>query len=484
MSLRGTLFAGVVSNGASAAVISILQIVQLLVLTRLLAPLDFGLMGMASVVIGCATLIADMGIGTAIIHRQSITTEDLSGLYWLSILSGIAVFVALWALTPVISDVYREPRLIKIIFCLSFLFLIVPLGQQFQVLMEKALEFRHLANIEVFGAGVGVVVAIVMALVRSDVLALVGGVLAGACAKAFVLAAIGWKRWRPSLIFRWQDLKGFVFFGLHHSGQRSANYITSNIDFFLIGSLLGAQPLGYYNVAYNLASLPSSKINAVLSRVFFPTFAVVQSDVGKLRKGYLQMQEFTSMVNIPLLLGMAAVAPAAIPLFFGASWAPSIILLQILVVVGLSRAIGGTVGSLLLAMGRPGLGFRWSILILFIQVPGIYIGVLSGSAVGVATAFAILACVYLVLHYVILIRSLLGSCLRDYVMTIWPYFWMSAIMAIAMIGIATALPNWPPLDRLLVQTASGIAIYAALLWRWKKPLLLDATQLAFARDKQ
>jgi peptidoglycan biosynthesis protein MviN/MurJ (putative lipid II flippase) len=122
-------------------------------------------------------------------------------------------------------------------------------------------------------------------------------------------------------------------------------------------------------------------------------------------------------------------------------------------------------------------------LILFIQVPGIYIGVLSGSAVGVATAFAILACVYLVLHYVILIRSLLGSCLRDYVMTIWPYFWMSAIMAIAMIGIATALPNWPPLDRLLVQTASGIAIYAALLWRWKKPLLLDATQLAFARDK-
>ena len=69
----------------------------------------------------------------------------------------------------------------------------------------------------------------------------------------------------------------------------------------------------------------------------------------------------------------------------------------------------GTVGSLLLAMGRPELGFRWSLLIVCIQVPGIYIGVLSGSTVGVGIGFAILACIYLVLNYVVLIRNLLGS---------------------------------------------------------------------------
>jgi len=484
MSLKEKLFTGIIFSGTSAAVIGILQIVQLLVLTRLLTPSDFGLMGMAIVVIGCATLIADMGIGTAIIHQQSITKENLSGLYWLNILSGSAVFFALLFLTPVVIDVYREPRLSNVIFPLSFLFLIVPLGQQFQVLLEKALEFRRLANIEVFAACVGVVVAIALGLIRSDVLALVGGTLASAAAKAFMLAAIGWKQWRPSLIFRWRDLKGFVSFGLQHSGQRSVNYITAHVDVFLIGSLLGAQTLGYYSVAFNLVNLPSSKINTILSRVFFPAFAVVQTDIGKIRKGYLRMQEFASMVNIPLLLGMAVVAPVAIPLFFGSSWAPTVILLQILVVVGLSRSIGGTVGSLLLALGRPKLGFKWSLLIVCIQVPGIYTGVVSGSAVGVAGAFAILACVYLVLNYAVLIRNLLGSCLRDYVMTIWPYLWMSAIMASTIIGVSTVLSNFPPTILLLFQTALGLAIYAALLWRKKKPVLLDVTQVAFARVNQ
>jgi O-antigen/teichoic acid export membrane protein len=482
MLLKKRLLDGVKSAGFSAAVVNVLHLVQLLVLARLLAPSDFGLMGMAGVVVGYATLVADMGIGSAIIHRQSITKESLSSLYWLSILLGIAVFFALWSLTSVVVAVYSEPRLGNVMFLLTFLFLITPIGQQFQILLEKTLEFGRLAKIEVGAAGIGAIVAIGIGLARSDVFALVGGTLADAGAKALMLVVIGWKEWRPSLIFRWKDVKGYVGFGLYHAGQRSVNYMTANVDFFLIGSLLGAQALGYYKVAYDLANLPSSKINAALSRVFFPAFAVVQNDIERLKRGYLQMQEFTSMVNIPLLLGMAVVAPVAIPLLFGPWWAPSALLLQILVVVGLSRSIGGTVGPLLLAMGRPGIGFQWSILIVFIQVPGIYIGVLSGSAVGVATAFAILACVYLVLNYVLLIRTLLGSCIRDYVMRIWPYVWMSTITATAVIGVSMFLSFLPPPLLLLVQITSGVAIYTVLLWHKKKPLLLDATRLVFVRD--
>jgi PST family polysaccharide transporter/lipopolysaccharide exporter len=189
------------------------------------------------------------------------------------------------------------------------------------------------------------------------------------------------------------------------------------------------------------------------------------------------MQEFTSMFNIPLLLGMAVVAPVAIPLIFGVSWTPSVLLLQILVIVGLSRAVGGTVGALLLARGKPELGFKWSILIVCIQLPGIYAGVLSGGTVGVAVAFAVLACVYLVLNYVILIRNLLGPCMRDYFMAIWPFFLMSAIMAGVMIGVTAVLSHMSPPFLLIFQAGAGLAVYLVLLWHKKKPLLLEATQL-------
>jgi PST family polysaccharide transporter/lipopolysaccharide exporter len=132
---------------------------------------------------------------------------------------------------------------------------------------------------------------------------------------------------------------------------------------------------------------------------------------------------------------------------------------------------------LLLARGKPELGFQWSILIVCIQLPGIYTGVLSGGAVGVAVAFAVLACVYLVLNYVILIRNLLGPCMRDYIMAIWPYILMSAIMAGVMIGVTAVLPHlWPPF-LLIFQTGAGLAVYALLLWHRKKPLLLEATEL-------
>jgi len=473
--------AGVKSAGSSGALINILQLLQLVVLARLLAPSDFGLMGMATVVIGFANLFADMGTGSAIVHRQDVTKKSLSTLYWLNMLLGFTVFCVMWAVTPLVVAIYSEPRLGDVMFWVSLLFLIAPIGQQFQVLLEKKLEFGLLAKIEVTAASVGTIVAIAMALTGSGVFALVWGALANSGAKALMLAVIGWKRWRPSPFFRLNDLQGYLGFGLYHVGQRSVNYITANVDFLLIGRFLGPQALGYYTLAYHLVNLPSSRLNAVIARVFFPVFAQVQNDNIKLRHGYLRMQEFTSMVSIPILLGMAVVAPVAVPFLFGNSWAQSILLVQILTVVGLSRSIAGTVGPLLLAKGRTDLGFKWSLLIVAIQIPGISVGVLSGSTVGVAVAFAILACFYFALNYFILIRTLLGSCLKDYGMTIWPFFWMSLIMGGMMVGISVISASMRPPLLLAVQIASGLSVYVALVWYKNKQFLIEMSQLVFDR---
>jgi lipopolysaccharide exporter len=480
---KEALMAGVRSAGSSTVIINILQLVQLFVLARLLAPSDFGLMGMVTVVMGFASVILDLGIGNAIIHRQGVTGQSLSSLYWLNLLVGLILFCAMWAIAPLIVGIYAEPRLSGIIFWLSLIFLITPVGQPFQTLLEKHLEFGQLAKIETAAAGVGVIMAIAMALAGGRVFALVLGVLANSGAKALLLAVIGGATWKPSLRFSFADLEGYVSFGLNHVGQRAVNYLTANIDFFLIGSFLGAQTLGYYALAYNLASLPSAKINAVIARVFFPVFTQVQNDIVKLRDGYLRTQKLTSMIHIPVLFGMAIVAPVAVPLFFGEAWAESVLLLQILTIVGLFRAVAGTVGPLLLASGRPDLGFKWSLMIVAFQVPGLYLGLLTGGAVGVAAAFAMLQCFYFPLNYLILIRTLLGACLRDYVMTIWPFVWMSMIMAITMIGVSMASTSMPAPLLLAVEVASGASVYVALVWYRNPRILVDMGYLVFDRRR-
>src|SRR5437773_3248144 len=479
MTLKGQSVKSITFTGASTAIIGALNFFQMVVLARLIKPSDFGLMGMVNVVVGFAGLFADMGIGAAIIQRQDVSRRSLSTLYWLNVWVGFVLFGLLLSFTPVVVRFYKEPRLGPLLVWASLLFLIAAFGQQFQVLREKELEFGQLAKIEIVAAGFGVLTAVWRGWAGAGAFALVGGALANTGARTLILVFTGFRRWRPSLEFGWQDVKGYLTFGFNYSGQRSFNYISANIDFMLIGRFLGAQALGYYTLAYNLANLPSSKINAVISRVFFPVFSRLQDDIGKLKSGYLRMQEFTSMVNIPILFGMAVVAPLAIPLFFGPSWHQSVLLLQVLSVVGLARSIAGTVGPLLLARGRTDVGFKWSVLLAAMQIPGIYLGVRSGSALGVAIAFAVLQCLYLSLNYLILVRKLLGPCLKEYILQIWPSFWMSIVMALPTMAISTLSSRLSPPWLLAVSIVVGASLYFALAWYRKKPFIKDMTQLVF-----
>lgn len=482
MSFKRSIFQSVRAAGLSAFGTNFLLLLQWIVLARLLEPEDFGLMSMLTVFLGFLSLLAELGIPSAIIHRQDINRETLATFYWVSWLLGAMVFSLVWVLAPVAVQLFGEPRLDRLIYWGSFVLLVVPIGQQHQVLMEKQLRFGELARIEVVSGGISLLVAVFSALLGYGALSLVWGFLVNALAKSILYFVVGWQFWRPSFVFLGGTLRRHWSFGLHYVGQRLVNYVQSNIDFALIGTFIGAEALGAYTLAYNLANLPSSKINAVFSRVFFPVLSSLQKDVAALRKGYLQLQEATSMVNIPFSVAMAAIAPVAIPLWFGHQWQTSVLLLQILCVVGAGRAISGTIGPLLLASGRTDLGFRWSLLIVSLQVPGIYLGVVSGSAVGVAIAFAALQIVYVILNYLILVRTLIGPCLRAYVGKMWPFVWMSAAMGGAMIVVANALHFAGDTVVLFSEIVIGASVYAGLMWLVKKPFLVELSALSLGKD--
>lgn len=481
MGFKGPIFQAVQAAGFSAVFTNALLLLQWVVLARILEPTDFGLMSMLTVFLGFLSIFAELGIPGAIIHRQDISQESLATLYWVSLLLGAIVFSFVWVMAPFVVRIYREPRLDRLIFWGSFLLLIVPIGQQHQTLMEKQLKFRTLSRIEVVSGCISLFVAIATALVGSGALSLVWGVLANALAKSMLCLVVGWRTWSPSFVFLGRTLHEHRSFGLNYVGQRLLNYVTANIDFVLIGAFIGAEALGAYTLAYNLANLPSSRINAIFSRVFFPVLSCFQKDLDPLRRGYFQLQEVTSMVNIPLSIGMAVVAPVAIPLWFGHQWQTSVLLLQILCVVGVGRAISGTIGPLLLACGRTDLGFRWSLLIVSLQVPGIYLGVVSGSVVGVAIAFAVLQIVYVVLNYLILVRELVGPCLGAYAARIWPSFWMSLVMGAMMIVVGYTLSFAGNMIVFFCELAVGASLYAGFVWLVKKPFLLELSAFSLKR---
>ena len=368
MSLKQKAVSGVKWTTFSSVIVAILQIVQLVILARLLEPTVFGLMAITSVVIGFAQAFLDMGISNAIIHKQEVSHTQLSSLYWLNVLSGIVLFLIVSLCAPVVALFYQEAELTNIIILVAMTFLIQPFGQQFIVLWQKELKFNDIAKVDILTKLVALIVSIVFAYYNYGVYALVYGVLAGTILQTLVFVYKGLREYTISFVFRLSDVREFLSFGLYQMAEKTLNYFNSQIDTLLIGKLLGVETLGVYNIAKQIIMKPIQIINPIVSKVTFPVMAKIQNDTDRLKEIYLKAINLLSSINFPIYLFMLITAPQLVPLMFGEQWVDAIIIVQILSIYGALRSIGNPVGSLLLAKGRADWGFYWN-LGLFFYVP-------------------------------------------------------------------------------------------------------------------
>lgn len=479
MTLKHQAITGVKWNTLTTLLSTIFQLVSYIVLARILQPADFGLMAMATVIIGFAQSFSDAGISSAIIYRQDATTDQLSSLFWLNIWTGILVFVLIVCLEPLILLLFSEPRLPSILYTVALTFLIIPWGKQFEILLQKDLNFAVLSKIQIVALTISTAVTVCTALLGYGVWSLVWGQLSLAILSTFMLALVGYRWYRPQIHFKRNDLKGYLNFGLFQMGERCVNFFAERFDQLILASLLGAQGLGYYNFAFNIINIPLSRINPIINKVIFPVFAQIQDNALHLKAGYLKVLRLLISVNAPLLIGIAIVSPLAIPLIFGTKWTASVIILQILSIVALSRSIGNPVGSLILAKGRAELGFKWNLGLTMIQIPALYIGAKLGGAMGVALALALVQILLSIFNYLVLIRTLLGPCLREYIQSLWPALWMSGIMAMTASAINILFQTVSQPVTLIAQLLCGALVYLSLFFCFQKDLFNEIQAMLF-----
>lgn len=462
--LRAQAVSGVKWNGFATVTGAILQFLALAVLARLLDPRDFGLMSMAVVVTGFGNLFMDAGFGNAIIHRQDATRRELSTLYWLNVLVGLALFGAVFASTPLVSWYYDEPAVAPVLRWAAGVFLIAPWGQQFKSLLRREMRFRALSQIEIAQNLAYAVVAVLLAFRGLGVMSLVYATLARAVIATAALGAVAAAAGLlPGLRFVPADLERFRSFGLFQLAERSVNYIGNNVDYLIVGRFLGSEALGFYMLAYNIIRAPLQYLNPVVTSVAFPAFARVQDDDRVLRLGYRRIIRYLSGVTFPMMAGMMVVAPLFIHVFFGARWLPAAPVVQVFCLLGALKGIGNPTGSLLLAKGRADLGFYLNVVTLvgltacnYIGVRWGIIGVAAGSALFILAMFPV---------GVLLRKYLIGLTLREYV----DAFATALTASVVMIGL-TLLVRWflggvgAPELQLGTVVATGVLTYAAALW--------------------
>lgn len=471
--LRHRATSGIKWNGAAAATQALLQFLTIAVLARLLQPEDFGLMSMAVVVTGFAALFEDAGVSNAIIYRQDASEEELSTLYWFNVLAGLALFLIVYLVTPFAVLYFQEPDLDAVLRLTAVAFLITPWAQQFAVLLQRELDFRTLSLQRMGEQVVYSAAVITFAVLGFGVMSLVFGHLIRAGAHTLLLLGAAIRRQiLPRFHFVIRDLDRFLSFGLFQVGERSLNYVGNNVDYLIVGRLLGADALGFYTLAYNLVRSPSILLNPVVTTVAFPTFARVQHDNVWLRRGYRQVIRYISSVTFPMMAGLLVVAPLFVPIVYGSRWAPAVSVVQILCLLGALKSLGNPTGSLLLAKGRADWGFYLNL----VTMVGLTAFNLVGSRWGIE-GVAASSVVFLIVMFPVgvhLRRLLIGLGLGEYVRSFAPALGASLVLVLGTVVIAAFLPDGlAPSARLPILIAAGIVAYGAALARLDRGFVRD-----------
>jgi len=369
---------------------------------------------------------------------------------------------------------YRESALTPVLEWSAVTFLLIPLGQQFLSLLQRDLRFRALSVIQILRSVAYATVAITLAIYGFGVMSLVWGTLFAEAlvAGALLIVAVN-SNWLPHLHFRLADLRPFLSFGLFQMGERTLNYLGNNVDYLIIGRFLGAEPLGYYTLAYSIMRLPLLYVNPVVVTVAFPTFARVQDQDGRLRRGYAKILRYLSAANFPLMAGMFVVAPLFVTVIYGTRWLPAVPVIQIFAALGALKTLGNPLGSLLLAKGRADLGFYMNA----VAVVGYAASNLLGIRYGITgVAFSSLVFSVLILFPIDFYFRwyLIRMPARDFFVAIRKAAVASGAVGIVVTACKLVLPDTNAVVTLITLAGIGATTYAAILWSFDRQFLIEA----------
>jgi len=372
----------VVSHGLKFAI----SIVATSILARLLSPKDYGLIGMVAVVTNFVALFKDLGLSLATVQRPEITSRQVSTLFWLNVLLSLMAMTVLFALAPVLSWFYGEPRLTLITLVTATGFVIGGLTVQHEALLKRQMRFYALSVISSTAMVVGYVVGIIFAWNGFSFWSLVFSQLTLLITNSVLVWIVC--RWRPGLPSRNTGVRSMLSFGGHITAYSTINYFSKNADNLLIGKFWGSSPLGLYNKAAQLVGLPTEQITEPLMGVVIPTLSRLGDSVERYRNAYQRIMEKVLIIVMPAVGLIIVTADWIVAIVLGGQWKEAVPILVFMCIAGLFQPVMATGGWLLVTQGRGRDMFSWSLINAPISVLSILAG-LKWGAVGVAASYSI-----------------------------------------------------------------------------------------------
>lgn len=356
--------------------------ISTLILVRLLAPKDFGMVAMATSFIALLEMFAAFGFDVALIQNQNAPEDHYHTAWTLNAGMRLCIMLFMMAIAEPVARFYRQPVLFWVVLALSLASPIGALENIGVVAFRKELNFRREFIFQLSRKLAAITVVVPMALWLHSYWALVAGTLVGRLTGTVMSYFMHPFRPRFSVsgagaLFRfskWMLLNNFLAF------------VRVRASDFLVGRVLGPATLGLYNVSAEFANLPTTELGAPINRVLLSGFSRIGNDPPALSSAYQNAIGLVATVVVPAAAGIFSVANLLVPVVLGVKWAGAAPLLKLLSFNGAMTVIEGGVYTMMLAIGYPHDVTRINGIYVAVQVCLMLLLVGSFGAIGVAYA--------------------------------------------------------------------------------------------------
>lgn len=352
------------------AVQQLFSLTRLVILARVLAPQDFGLMGIALLSMATLETFSQTGFQQALIQKKCDIKSYLDSAWTFLVLRSFILFAILYFIAPFAAIFFDSPEAKPIIQVIGISVIFQAFTNIGVIYFQKELEFNKQFIYQLSGTLTDFFVAIVAALILKNVWAIVFGLLAGNAAMFIISYLI--HPYRPHLSLDIGKAKELFRYGKWVFGSSILVFLATQGDDIFVGKLLGLTSLGFYQMAYRISNLPATEITHVISQVMFPVYSKIQDDTSKLREAYLRILQFTAFISFPIAGLIFVLASDFTKIFLGEKWMPMVPAMQVLVFAGLVRSLAATSGYIFYAVGKTKIDTTLQIVRLFVLVVLIY----------------------------------------------------------------------------------------------------------------
>jgi len=267
--------------GGSAAIGALIQILQLLIMSKNLSPYELGLGAAAMSFVFLIQVYAEMGVANAVIHFDNWDEEKTSTFFLLNLMLCTLLASLVYVFSTPIASFLGEIKLDLMLQFLALNIFFMPLGRVFQAFVQKDLFYEYIAKVEIISKTLNLCVfSFFIFIYESGAWAII---IASVFSTLFTLSLYLYKKTsRPNILlkFSFQSVQEEVRFCLFYLADTLTSSLNNQLDVIMIGKFLGMEKLGVYALFKQICVKPYQIINPLAVKVTLPLLSKVKNDTA------------------------------------------------------------------------------------------------------------------------------------------------------------------------------------------------------------